>query len=75
MQFCSNILFLDNRLNLEESVGHLPMECDLEAVNQAHSADPGFPMEGPGMEHPPGTVWPHPNWPQGRHVTTATVSR
>lgn len=45
------------RSQSEESVGHPLMEWPLEAVHQAHSADPGFPMEGPGMEHPPGTVW------------------
>jgi len=45
------------RSHSEESAGHLPMEWPLEAVRQAHSAGPGCRMEGPGMEHPPGTVW------------------
>ena len=62
------------RSHLEESVGHLPMEWLLEAVHQAHSVDPGFLMEDPGMDHLPGTALPHPNWPQGLHVTTVTVS-
>jgi len=45
------------RSHSEESAGHLPMEWPLEAVHQAHSVGLGFLLEGPGMEHPPGTVW------------------
>ena len=67
--------YLVKRLSLGESVGHLPMECALEAVHQGHSVDPGCLMEDPGMDHLPGTALPHPNWPQGLHVTTVTVSR
>ena len=73
--FAATYHYLDKRLSLEESVGHLPMECALEAVHQVHSVDPGFLMEDPGMDHLPGTALPHPNWPQGLHVTTVTVSR
>ena len=49
--------YLDKRLSLGESVGHLPMECALEAVHLAHSVDPGCLMEDPGMDHLPGIVW------------------
>ena len=73
--FTAMSYYFDKRLSLEESVGHLPMECALEAVHRAHSVDPGCLMEDPGMDHQPGTALPHPNWPQGLHVTTVTVSR
>ena len=58
------------RSHLEESVGHLPMEWLLEAVHQAHSVDPGFLMEDPGMDHQPGIVWQFQSFLQEPPVTT-----
>ena len=61
--------FLQPRSALVGSAGPLPMVWPLEDVPQAPSAGPGCLMEEPGMAAPPGTAWPHPNWPLEPPVT------
>merc|ERR1712184_136174 len=57
------------------SAGHQLMVWPMEDVPRAPSVDPGCLMEAPGTGPPPGTAWPHPDWPPGLPVTTATLSR
>ena len=64
----TSILF-QPRSALGGSAGPQLMEWQLEDVPQAHSVDPGYLMEEPGMDHLPGTAWLCLNWPLEQLVT------
>ena len=61
--------FFQPRSALAGSAGPLLTGWRLEDAPQAPSVGPGCLMEAPGMAAPPGTAWPHPNWPLGLPVT------